>query len=95
MRKILALLTATVLVSTSSVNAIACGSPSPSKIDGRENVATEFTLTNNVIVTDDNVPVIDSIFEQAKTEQRISPLLTLDMFLISDSDNLTKPVNAM
>ncbi|WP_426605838.1 hypothetical protein [Spiroplasma endosymbiont of Glossina fuscipes fuscipes] len=93
MWKILALLTATVLVSSSAASMIACGTPSPSKINGKENLATEFTLTNNVIVTDDNVPVIDSIFEQAKTEQRIQSGVTLDIFTVTDSANLTKPVN--
>ncbi|KAF0851240.1 MAG: hypothetical protein EIB84_05205 [Spiroplasma poulsonii] len=93
MPKILALLTATVLVSGSTASVIGCGTPSPSKINGKENLATEFTLTNNVIVTDDNIPVLDSIFEQAKTEQRIASTLTVDIFTVTDSANLEKPVN--
>ncbi|WP_425380354.1 hypothetical protein [Spiroplasma endosymbiont of Stenodema calcarata] len=91
MRKILTLLTASILTSTPTVSIIGCGNPSPAKINGKENIGTEFTLTNDVIVTDDSAPVMTSIIEQAQAEKRISAELKPDIFVITDHFNLTKP----
>lgn len=80
MRKILTLLTTFLITSASITSVISCGTISPPKIAGRENISTEFTLTNNVIVTDDNMTVEESIFNQAKSEGRISQDLSLDFW---------------
>ncbi|WFG98779.1 hypothetical protein M1770_02085 [Spiroplasma citri] len=94
MRKILTLLTTFLITSASITSVISCGTISPPKIAGRENISTEFTLTNNVIVTDDNMTVEESIFNQAKSEGRISQDLSLDFFEITDAENMVKPTSA-
>ncbi len=94
MRKILTLLTTFLTTSAPIASVISCGTPSPLKIAGRENISTEFTLTNNVIVTDDNITVEESIFNQAKIKGRLSQDLLLDFFEITDSENMVKPVTA-
>ncbi|WP_342256004.1 hypothetical protein [Spiroplasma endosymbiont of Poecilobothrus nobilitatus] len=94
MSKILILLTTFLTTSALIAIVISCGTPSPSKIAGRENISTEFTLTNNVIVNDDNMAVEELIFNQAKIEGRIYQDLLLDFFEITDSEDMVKPVTA-
>ncbi|AHF60786.1 hypothetical protein P344_02000 [Spiroplasma mirum ATCC 29335] len=93
MKRLLAILTATMLATSLVPTLVACGNSHSDIIDGKKNVSTEFTLTNSVYVSSETKDINADILAAAKKEGRIEQGLDLQMGDITDQENNILPPN--